>query len=390
MNASRTRTLTTITCLLALVMIGLAVCEFFPVPWNGPGLLGACALFYPLHLLLFTLLAVIPWWKAIRRRAPLAAWVSAFTVVLTICMALVPTALIWKQAEEYHVPLSVREYLANAAHANAGLVQEKRSVVYGHAKDGTDLKLDVWTFPVVGTDGGPYPAIVMVHGGGWISGHRSITPDWNRWLNSVGYVVFDVEYRMPPPARWLEEVGDVKAALGWVSQHSSDYSIDPQRITLMGNSAGANLVLLAAYSRGDARLPPSTDVPEIAVRSVINIYGPTDLTLIYNDCPSRAYLRELLIKYIGGTPAEYPDRYRLLSPLTHVNAQAPPTLTVTGTWDRVVPVNQSMLLNEALRKAGVQHELCVLPGNDHAFDSNWGGFGTQVARAKIKAFLKSH
>src|SRR5262249_8912331 len=151
----------------------------------------------------------------------------------------------------------------------------------------------------------------------WTHGNRSMLPDWNRWLNGLGWEVFDVEYRMPPPVRWLDEVGDVKSALGWLATHAAEYHVDPARIPLLGNSAGANLAMLAAYSVGDAQLRPSTDVPAVAVRGVVNVYGPTDMGLLYRTCESPDYVRPLMEAYIGGTPDALPDRYHLLSPLSH-------------------------------------------------------------------------
>lgn len=385
----RTKWLTMGCVLLAVAIAGLAICMVFPIRWDGLGILGAGALFYPLHLMLFTLLALVLGMVAIRRRAHLAKWTSAFTCFLSLAMALIPTGLIWREATVYHVPLSLSEYLVNAARANTGEPQPSKTVIYGVTKDGTKLELDVWSTSRPKT--GPLrPAMVMIHGGGWCHGNRSMTPDWNSWLNGLGYEVFDVEYRMAPPVRWLDEIGDVKSALGWLATHAKEYHVDPTRISLMGCSAGANLALLAAYSTGNADLPPSTDVIAPSVRCEINIYGPTDLALMYHTCPSRSYIQSLLKAYIGGSPEEFPDRYRLLSPLTHVSPKAPPTLTVIGTCDRIVTLDQATLLDAALSKAGVPHEMCLLPGNDHSFDSNWGGFGTQIARAKIEAFLKSH
>jgi acetyl esterase/lipase len=261
--------------------------------------------------------------------------------------------------------------------------------VYGTARDGTQLELDVW--PTDLSSSGPLrPAMVLVHGGAWTHGNRSMLPDWDRWLNEEGYEVFDVEYRMPPPVRWLDEVGDVKSALGWVAAHAAEYHVDSSRISLMGGSAGANLAMLAAYSAGDTLLLPSTDVPAVKVRSVINFYGPTDLALLYRTCKSADYVRPLMREYLGGTPEQLPDRYLMLSPLTHVDATDPPTLTLIGGSDRLVSVDQAELLDRALAQAGVPHELYVLPANDHGFDVNWGGFGTQVARAVIEEFLRHH
>jgi acetyl esterase/lipase len=229
-----------------------------------------------------------------------------------------------------------------------------------------------------------------VHGGGWIVGNRSERPDWNRWLNQLGYEVFDVEYRMPPPVRWQHEIGDVKAAVGWVAAHAADYHVDPARISIMGESAGGNLALLAAYSMGDPGLPASTGVAPVAIRSVIDLYGPTEMAKLYDTTSSPGFVQYSESTYIGGIPEEFPDRYRALSPLYHINAQTPPTITFQGTMDRLVPMEQATMLDKALTKAGVAHELYLLPASDHGFDMNWGGFGSQIARAKIQAFLKSH
>ena len=363
-----------------------AWCMAFPARWDGPGFLGAIGLSYPLHFLLPMLVALTAWRATLRRGARLSAWTAGLGALLLALMALVPAAAIWARAPEFGVPLSLGEYVANGARLNVGGPRPELSVVYGTASDGTPLELDVW--PTGRPAGGPLrPAVVMIHGGAWTHGTRGLHPDWNRWLNGLGYEVFDVEYRLPPPVRWLDEVGDVKAALGWVAAHAAEYHVDPARISVMGGSAGGNLALLAAYSRGDARLPPSTDVDEVAVRSVVNLYGLADLALLYRTCESAEYLRPLLEQYVGGSPDECPERYALLSPLTHVGAASPPTLTLLGTCDRLVSVEQARVLDAALRAAGVPHELWLLPATDHAFDLNWGGFATQIARAKIEAFL---
>lgn len=97
-----------------------------------------------------------------------------------------------------------------------------------------------------------------------------------------------------------------------------------------------------------------------------------------------------MVEYIGGTPEQVPDRYRALSPLTHVSGDSPPTITFLGTLDRLVLEDQATLLDEAMKRAGANHEMYLLPANDHAFDLNWGGFGTQIARARLRAFLERY
>src|SRR6267142_3086112 len=224
-----------LACVLALLMAGLAYCMLSPVRWDGAGKFGALALFFPLHLLVFTFVAAVLTFLARRSGAGHAAWVFILVMIVTVVMALTPAIAVWRQARELGVPLSLGDYLVNAGQPNVGPPQRERSVVYGTAKDGAKLELDVWRTGK--PNSGPLrPAVVYVHGGGWTHGHRSSTPAWDRWLNELGYEVFDVEYRKPPPVRWLDEIGDVKAALGWVVAHAADYHVDITRISLMGGS----------------------------------------------------------------------------------------------------------------------------------------------------------
>src|SRR5262245_59534048 len=211
----RTRVLTTVACLLAVATAVLAYAMVYPVRWDGPGIVGAIALFFPLHVLVVTLVAALLLRRARRRQARLAGVALRLVIILTVAMALIPSVALWRRARELGVPVSLGTYLANAAHLNVGVPQPERSVAYGTAPDGTKLELDVWRSGQ--PDDGPLrPAMVYVHGGAWSHGTRGMQPDWNRWLNGLGYEVFDVEYRLAPPVRWLDEIGDVKAALGWV------------------------------------------------------------------------------------------------------------------------------------------------------------------------------
>ncbi len=378
--------LTVTAGLLAAATMVLAVCMAFPIRWDGPGKFGALALFFPLHLLLATLLAAALVFVARHCRAKLAGWIFGLVAFLTAIMALTPTFAIWQRARELNVSLSIAAYVANAWHMNQGLPRLDQSVVYGTAADGTKLQLDVWLSGQPRT--GPLrPALVFVHGGAWVHGSRSMLPDWDRWFNQLGYEVFDVEYRLPPSAHWRDEIGDVKSALGWVAAHAAEYHVDPMRINLMGGSAGGNLSVLAAYSMGDPQLPPSCDVSPVAVRSVINFYGPTDMDLLYRTCNSPEYVRSALERYVGGTPEEFRERYRILSPLRHVRKDVPPTITLSGTSDRLVTEDHAQVLDEALSAVAVPPETILLPGTDHGFDVNWGGFCTQIARARIKNFI---
>jgi acetyl esterase/lipase len=111
------------------------------------------------------------------------------------------------------------------------------------------------------------------------------------------------------------------------------------------------------------------------------------------DCQLKTPKRQGYPKGIGyaDSQEEFAERYSVLSPpLTHVSAKSPPTITLIGTSDRLVAVDQAEPLNQALSKASAPHEMYLLPGNNHGFDADWGGFGTQITRAKIERFLQQY
>jgi acetyl esterase/lipase len=376
--------------LIAVGLVAAAFAMVYPVPFDNPlGLFGALLTFFPLHLLIVTAVVTGLALLARRMRARFAAAIFAFAALLSAVMALWPAVAMWRFARQQNVALSLGDYLAQATHLNLGPAQLDRTVTYGTAADGTKLLLDVW--PAAGdAGGGLHPALVRAHGGAFIHGNRSDMPDWDRWFNERGYTVFDVEYRLPPPERWQDETGDVKCALGWVTAHAADYRIDPTRISVTGFSAGGTLAMLAAYSKGDPRLPPSCDVAPVALRSVIALYGIPDTVRIYDHSPSLALVHDASALYIGGTLAQYPDRYTATSPMTYIGPLSPPTILLLGADDRIVPSEQLGILDAAMRRAGATSEIYLLPATDHGFDVNWGGFATQFARAKIADFLQRY
>lgn len=378
--------LTVVALMAGATTIALAFSMAFPIPWDGLGKVGSIALHLSPHLLLGSLAALLLVLVSSSARARVAAGIFTIVMGMTAILAVAPVIALQRAANRLGVPLSVGEYVANAARINVGGPREDLSVVYGTARDGSKLRLDVWR--TGDSDEGPRrPAMLILHGGAWNHGTRSMTPDWDRWFSARGYEVFDVEYRLAPPVRWLDEIGDVKSALGWVAEHADQYHLDPARICVMGQSAGGNLAMLAAYSMEDARLPASTAVPNVAVRAVINLYGPTDLGLLYQQSHSLAYARAALEEYIGGSPAQVPERYRMLSPLMHVGPKSPPTLSLLGGSDRLIVSEHVTRLARALDAVGVANETILLPACDHGFDFIWGGFGTQIARARIRQFL---
>ena len=155
----------------------------------------------------------------------------------------------------------------------------------------------------------------------------------------------------------------------------------------MGESAGGNLALLAAYTVGDQRLPPTCDVPDVPVRAAVSVYGVADLTGLYEHTDLPREIRATMRDYLGGSPSERPAAYALLSPVSHVRRGVPPTLQIAGESDQLVPVRLARTLAGALQRAGAVHDERYLAAADHLFDRSWGSFPTQIAWAAVADFL---
>jgi acetyl esterase/lipase len=323
----------------------------------------------------------------------------ATLLYVTIAVAsLVPVALATKTSSAEGVPLSLTGYFADLSPVPERFADRSPETVPYARSGGEVLKADVWEPP--GDAKGPgrrsgadvaaqeRPAVIVVHGGGWRSGERSDFPTWDAWLADEGYVVFDIDYRLSPPPSWRDAPSDVACAVGWVKENASRYGVDPERVALMGRSAGGHLALLTAYEEGRAAATPgcvARDVRDTGVAAVVAFYPPTDLSRL----SSMGYLGGM-DGFVGGSLGTVPERYLHLSPVSHVDPGDPPTFLAHGGDDRTVPPGQSELLGVRLREAGVPHRLVELPWANHTFDFLWGGWGSQITRYSLKAFLDSN
>ena len=202
--------------------------------------------------------------------------------------------------------------------------------------------------------------VVVVHGGAWRHGDKGENAPFSRWLAAHGFLVADIQYSLATERDWLAAVDDIKAAISYVRQHAAELNIDPQRIVILGRSAGGHLALLAAYT-ADVALRPWR---------VVALYAPTDLVQLYQHARGQQGrdLREGLHALIGGPPADNRAAYQSASPVQRVPGDAPPTLLIHGRSDTSVPVEHSRRLYRILRRAGARAELIELPFARHAFD----------------------
>ncbi len=280
--------------------------------------------------------------------------------------------------------LSTQEFPANTA--RLGHSQQPREfydlayVRGGDANQRLDLVLPA---PVTKAA----PLIVWIHGGGWEQGSHHQNPA--RAMAERGYAVASIGYRLSSQAKYPAQIEDCKAAIRWLRAHAAEYGIDPGRIGIWGASAGGHLAALLGTTAKDRRFDVGENLEQSsAVRCVIDSFGPSDF-LHWGDPPlSAAYdtSNNALARLLGGRLADHVELARLASPVTFVDKDAAPFLIMHGADDPVVPAQQSVVLDAALRKAGVESTLIIVPGGGHG----GGMFNDAKLLYQMAAFMEAH
>jgi acetyl esterase/lipase len=227
--------------------------------------------------------------------------------------------------------------------------------------NGRDLCLDIYA---PGEAASQRAAVLMFHGGGWRRGSRKSLEGHARALQAEGFTAIPGEYRLLGESPWPAPLHDVKAAIRWVRANAAELGIEPDRIVLESFSAGAHLSLLAAGTANQPDLSGDGGNPGVdeSVAAVAVFYPPTT----FHTGETRARGSVGATGLLGETAT--PEEAAFASPITHVSAAFPPTFFLHGGADRVVPPSASILMHEALRSAGVETDLHILAGLNHAFD----------------------
>jgi len=211
--------------------------------------------------------------------------------------------------------------------------------------------------------GGPWPALVYVHGGSWMRGDKSEALMFASSMTSQGYLVVSINYSLYPPARFPAMIEDVKCAVRSLRAHASEYNVDPNRIGAMGVSAGGHLVSLL----GTSDQSNGWDVGEYLdqssrVKAVIAMAPVTDLTKIFPNADIEA------MRHVGFGE----DNIVQASPITHVTADDPPFLLIHGDHDELVPYEQSQLMYDRLVQMNVPAQLVIVRNATHSFTAPEG------------------
>lgn len=235
----------------------------------------------------------------------------------------------------------------------------------------------------------PFPVVILVHGGGWSSGDKGegtkpgsgadIRP-WFQPLTDAGFLWVSINYRLAPAHRWPAGLDDTRAAVAWIREHVADYGGDPERLAIMGHSAGGHLAFYAAIPEDGKPAP---------VAAVVGCAGVSDLVsdTVRRGGPSVS-LQALFDISAEMTP-ETMERLGTVSPVRLLTAGYPPTLLIHGEADKTVPLAQSQAFQTRLHELGVPCDLHVIPEAGHRLtewagrDPNWTRVLTDWLRRRL-------
>jgi acetyl esterase len=283
----------------------------------------------------------------------------------------------------------MRMVFAVAIAVAAGLTAapiDKTGVEYGRP-GGHALLLDLH----IPDGGGPFPAAILVHGGGFDGGSKSTNcrPLFEPLANA-NFAWFSIDYRMAPEFRFPDAKEDMASAIRWVKANTAEYHVDVSKIAIIGESAGGFLVNYAG----------THETPETKVAAVVDFYGPVDyakLAIERRDHPERFNMKSISAHFANGGSSRFFGAEQLdeaglaklheISPLFAVHKGMPPFLAIHGTKDDQVSYDQSPAFCDAMHKVGVKCELVTIEGGGHGM-SGWKAPEMQHWKGEMIAWLE--
>ncbi len=229
---------------------------------------------------------------------------------------------------------------------------------------GEKLNLDL----MVPEGKGPFPLVILIHGGGWVSGKREELYHEQLMLVEQGIASATVDYRLAnaPETKFPAAVEDIRCAVRYLRAVAGKHRLDPKRVLAMGPSSGGHLAAMAAVAGDDPRFDNDQckhQEQSAAVAGVVAFYAPLDLRLFMG----AGVPVEILTTFLGVNPIDDPKKAALASPITHLDAKDPPFLLVHGADDILVPPGQSRSFKWALDRLGVPSLHVEVPKTGHGF-----------------------
>jgi acetyl esterase/lipase len=205
----------------------------------------------------------------------------------------------------------------------------------------------------------PTPIAFQIHGGGWNHGTKEGINGFGSFFKA-GFAVANIEYRLTTFAPAPAAIEDVRAAILYVVLHAKEWNIDPNKIVIVGGSAGGHLALMAGLLQKNHLFDTKyKDVNNFTITAIIDKYGPTDLTV-----PGVEKNRSAAA-FIGADHLSDTKFKESISPIYWVTKNSPPIFIVHGDADPTVPYAQSVALKKKLDEIGVVNEFITIPGGGH-------------------------
>jgi acetyl esterase/lipase len=244
--------------------------------------------------------------------------------------------------------------------------------------------------PKTPRDGRPLPVIAHIHGGAWLGGSREGGHGrLARYVADGEYAAVAIGYRLTGEAIWPAQIHDCKAAIRWIRANARKYNLDPDKIGVVGESAGGHLVAMLGTSGGvealEGDLGPHKGVSS-RVQCVVDQFGPSDIPAM-KDYPSSLNHDAATSpegKLVGGRVSDKKDVAIAASPVTYASSDDPPFLIIHGNKDMVVPYNQSERMYAALKKVKVECYFVTVDGGGH------GGFRNPEVQKRERQFFDKH
>lgn len=247
-------------------------------------------------------------------------------------------------------------------------VERVRNIVYSKA-GGIDLRLDVYR-PKNLPQGASRPTVLFVHGGAWVIGNKDNQGKPLAFrLAAHGWVVVSTNYRLSPRFTFPDHIIDVKNALRWIREHIKEYGGNPDFVVITGGSAGGHLAALAALTPNDPEYQPGFEHVDTRVQACVPFYGAYDFTDRHGHWSHSLLVPMVERLVLKKRLRDAREEFEKASPMSRVNADAPPFFVIHGTMDSLVPVEdarQFVTLLRAQSKAPVVY--AEIPGAQHAFE----------------------
>lgn len=294
--------------------------------------------------------------------------------------------------------LLVALLLAGSLRAGAAADDVRVLPDVAYLEPGRTERLDVY-LPVGRREETRSPALVWIHGGGWMGGTKNEQRAKNvcSTLARAGYVAVSIDYRLGHGA-WPTNLFDAKNAVRFLRVRAAEYGVDPERIAVAGGSAGGHLALMVGLTGASADLEPTAPYPGVssAVRCILNFYGPTNI--LTRQETDKAGVPTGKVREVTGAMKVFNAKspqdevLRIGSPVTHLKASSPPILTLHGKADATVDHLQALELEGVARERGARHELILLEGVGHTFDlQTWAKKPLpRDLRPVVLAYLEQH